>query len=107
MGREDCLTLEVRTPALAPSVPLPVMVWIHGGGNRAGSGMGTIDSDIVRKGFVLVDFNYRLVALGFLSHPALSAEAIGREKRFATRSRSTETRDRGPIRRSSGHLEPK
>jgi para-nitrobenzyl esterase len=76
-GREDCLTLEVRTPALTPSAPLPVMVWIHGGGNRAGSGMGTIDSEIVRKGFVLVDFNYRLAALGFLSHPALSAETTG------------------------------
>jgi para-nitrobenzyl esterase len=74
-GREDCLTLEVRTPSLAPAAPLPVMVWIHGGGNRAGSGMGTIDSHIVNHGFVLADFNYRLGALGFLSHPALSAES--------------------------------
>ncbi|WBO21284.1 carboxylesterase/lipase family protein [Sphingomonas abietis] len=74
-GREDCLTLELRTPTLTPARPLPVMVWIHGGGNRGGSGMGNIDSDLVSHGVVLVDLNYRLGALGFLSHPALSAES--------------------------------
>ncbi|WP_242154002.1 carboxylesterase/lipase family protein [Sphingomonas sp. BAUL-RG-20F-R05-02] len=74
-GQEDCLTLEVRTPMLSPLAPLPVMVWVHGGGNRAGSGVGAIESGIVAKGFVLVDFNYRLGTLGFLSHPALSAES--------------------------------
>lgn len=74
-GREDCLTLELRTPTLTPASPLPVMVWIHGGGNRGGSGMGTIDSGIVASGVVLVNLNYRLGALGFLAHPALSAES--------------------------------
>jgi para-nitrobenzyl esterase len=71
---EDCLYLDVATPALAAGKPLPVMVWIHGGGNRAGGGAGTIDSAIVRRGVVLVSIQYRLGALGFLSHPALSAE---------------------------------
>lgn len=71
---EDCLTLEVATPSLKPAAPLPVMVWIHGGGNRAGSGAGTIQSDLA-KHVVLVSVQYRLSALGFLSHPALSAES--------------------------------
>ena len=74
-GVEDCLTLELRTPSLHPDHPLPVMVWIHGGGNRGGSGVGAIASDLVSHDIVLVDFNYRLGALGFLSHSALSAEA--------------------------------
>nr|WP_086491086.1 carboxylesterase family protein [Novosphingobium panipatense] len=68
---EDCLYLEVATPSLHPPKPLPVMVWIHGGGNRGGSGAGTIASPIVGRGVVLVSIQYRLSALGFLSHPAL------------------------------------
>lgn len=74
---EDCLYLEVATPSLAPHEPLPVMVWVHGGGNRAGRGAGTTGSSIVRRGVVLVSIQYRLGALGFLSHPALSAEGRG------------------------------
>ncbi|WP_213979829.1 carboxylesterase family protein [Sphingomonas sp. dw_22] len=82
---EDCLYLSVRTPNLHPARRLPVMVWFHGGGNRAGngtevildnSGSGAIrPADLVGKGVVLVGFNYRLAALGFLSHPALTRES--------------------------------
>lgn len=72
---EDCLYLEVGTPALAPARPLPVMVWIHGGGNRGGDGAGTIGSSLVAQGVVLVSLQYRLSALGFLSHPALGARS--------------------------------
>ncbi|WP_221937312.1 carboxylesterase family protein [Novosphingobium sp.] len=72
---EDCLYLEVGTPSLRPEKPLPVMVWIHGGGNRGGGGAGTISSPIVRRGIVLVSVQYRLSALGFLSHPALGAHS--------------------------------
>lgn len=68
---EDCLYLEVASPALQPGKSLPVMVWVHGGGNRAGGAMGTIYSPIVKRGIVLVSIQYRLSALGFLSHPAL------------------------------------
>ncbi len=74
---EDCLYLEVGTPGPKPAKPMPVMVWIHGGSNYAGGGAGTIQSGIVRKGVVLVSLQYRLGALGFLSHPALSREAGG------------------------------
>jgi len=71
---EDCLYLEVGSPDLRPARPLPVMVWIHGGGNRAGGATGMIQSDLSRK-VVLVSIQYRLGALGFLSHPALTAES--------------------------------
>lgn len=72
---EDCLYLEIGTPSLRPPKPLPVMVWIHGGGNRAGGGAGTISSPLVQRGVVLVSLQYRLGGLGFLSHPALGARS--------------------------------
>lgn len=74
---EDCLYLEVATPDLKPRKAMPVMVWIHGGSNYAGGGAGTIQSGLVRKGVVLVSLQYRLGALGFLSHPALTREGGG------------------------------
>ena len=72
---EDCLYLDVRTPDIDPEQPMPVMVWIHGGANLAGSGAGTVMSSIPTHGVVLVAVQYRLGPLGFLSHPALSAES--------------------------------
>ncbi|MEM7220859.1 MAG: carboxylesterase family protein [Pseudomonadota bacterium] len=66
---EDCLTLNVWTPA-ADGARRPVMVWIHGGGFRAGS--GRVDgARFAREGVVFVSLNYRLGALGFFAHPAL------------------------------------
>ncbi|HEX2790022.1 MAG TPA: carboxylesterase family protein [Steroidobacteraceae bacterium] len=75
---EDCLYLDIRTPNLHPQRPLPVMVWIHGGSNRAGSARGIADSDITRRGVVLVCIQYRLGVFGFLSHPALTRESHGK-----------------------------
>ena len=73
---EDCLTLNVWTPA-SPSGTLPVMVWIHGGGFQAGAGPEPRhDGDaFVRKEVVLVTINYRLGVFGFFSHPELSKES--------------------------------
>ena len=71
---EDCLTLDVRTPRLDKSAKLPVMVYIHGGANRAGSSQGMVDSALSGQGIVLVAIQYRLGALGFMSHPVLSAQ---------------------------------
>ncbi len=62
---EDCLTLDVRTPSLAGK--RPVMVWIHGGSNRAGSAGDTVTSRITDRGVVLVAIHYRLGVLGFLA----------------------------------------
>jgi para-nitrobenzyl esterase len=70
---EDCLYINVWTPALPPAQLKPVMVWIHGGGNVAGSGNENGES-LMRHGVVLVSFNYRLALFGFLAHPALTAE---------------------------------
>jgi len=71
IGKEDCLTLDVRTPSM--SGKLPVLVWIHGGSNRAGGPNDIVLSD-VGKQVVIVGVRYRLGIFGFLSHPALTAE---------------------------------
>ncbi|QRN96042.1 carboxylesterase family protein [Archangium violaceum] len=73
---EDCLSLNVWTPALQPATRAPVMVWIHGGGFTMGSsGFELYDgAALSRSGVVVVSMNYRLGALGFLGHPALGAE---------------------------------
>lgn len=74
-GNEDCLYLDVHVPKHAAGEKLPVMFWIHGGANRAGSGIGYATSSIVEHGVILVTLQYRLGVFGFLSHPALTAEA--------------------------------
>ena len=70
---EDCLYINVWTPALPPAPLEPVMVWIHGGGNVAGSGNENGERRM-RHGVVLVTFNNRLAVFGFFAHPALAAE---------------------------------
>jgi para-nitrobenzyl esterase len=75
---EDCLTLNVWTPEPAAAKALPVMVWIHGGAFLFGSGAETFydGSTLVSAGnLVVVTINYRIGALGFLSHPALTKES--------------------------------
>ncbi|PEG37101.1 carboxylesterase [Mycolicibacterium agri] len=68
---EDCLNLNVWTPALTGS-PRPVMVWIHGGSFTGGSGKMYDARWLVTRGdIVVVTINYRLGTLGFLAHPAL------------------------------------
>ncbi|WP_434386824.1 carboxylesterase/lipase family protein [Melittangium boletus] len=73
---EDCLSLNVWTPALQPPAPLPVMVYIHGGGFTMGASSQELYDGygLAQAGVVVVSMNYRLGALGFLGHPALSAE---------------------------------
>ncbi|MFJ8635575.1 carboxylesterase/lipase family protein [Streptomyces sp. NPDC093568] len=71
---EDCLYLNVRTPARTGGRPLPVLVWLHGGGNTYGAGSDYDSAALAARGVVVVTVNYRLGALGFMAHPALSAE---------------------------------
>jgi len=74
---EDCLYLNVWTPAKRSGEPLPVMVWIHGGGYTFGSASQPLydGTRLARRGVVFVGINYRLGPLGFLAHPQLSAES--------------------------------
>lgn len=74
---EDCLTLNVWTPASAPDERLPVMVWLHFGAYQFGaSSVALYDGEaLARAGVVVVTINHRLGRLGFLAHPALSAES--------------------------------
>ncbi len=76
VGSEDCLTLNLWKPAGEPSEPLPVMVWLHGGGNHAGSSVPFSGRRWAQtENVVFVTTNYRVGALGFLAHPALDAES--------------------------------
>jgi len=77
---EDCLFLNVWTTNLPANHPaaakLPVMFWIHGGGNIDGaSQVNAIGPTLAQKGVLVVSVNYRLGALGFMAHPALTAES--------------------------------
>lgn len=74
---EDCLYLNLWTPARDPGERRPVMVWIHGGGFRVGAGDNPMYNGVklAEAGVVLVSFNYRLNVFGMLAHPALSAES--------------------------------
>lgn len=74
---EDCLYLNVWTPATSADAKLPVMVWIHGGGFQAGatSEPRQDGENLAHKGVVVVSMNYRLGIFGFFSHPELTKES--------------------------------
>ena len=74
---EDCLYLNIWSPAKKPPESLPVMVWIHGGAFMTGAGSqpGYNGAKLAGKGVVVVTLNYRLGPFGFLAHPALSRES--------------------------------
>ncbi|HEX2315310.1 MAG TPA: carboxylesterase/lipase family protein [Thermomonospora sp.] len=73
---EDCLYLNVYTPAKRTAYKRPVMVWIHGGGFTIGSGTFYDGRALASKGdVVVVNFNYRLGAFGYFAHPGLAEES--------------------------------
>ena len=89
LGHEDCLYLNVAAPYFsANAIPqgdnrLPVMVWIHGGGNVWGatSQYEAFKNLAKRENVVVVSMNYRLGILGWFSHPALAETAATAEDR--------------------------
>lgn len=74
---EDCLYLNVWTPAAGDGAKLPVMFWIHGGGFQAGSASEPRQDgeQLARKGVVVVSANHRLGVFGFLAHAELTKES--------------------------------
>jgi len=74
---EDCLYLNVWTPAKSAAQRLPVMVWIYGGAFVGGATNWPLydGTNFARKGVVLVSVAYRVGAFGFLAHPELSQES--------------------------------
>jgi para-nitrobenzyl esterase len=74
---EDCLYLNVWTPAASASERLPVMVWIYGGAGVQGSGSEQFyDGDgLAKQGVVVVTFNYRVNVFGWMAHPELTKES--------------------------------
>jgi para-nitrobenzyl esterase len=77
---EDCLYLNVWTPAKAAGDRLPVLVWIYGGGFNGGATSVPVHdgAKLARRGVVLVSLAYRVGVLGFYAHPELSAESAHR-----------------------------
>jgi para-nitrobenzyl esterase len=76
---EDCLYLNVWTPAKSPKDHLAVMVWIYGGGFSIGAtSLPLYDgANLAKKGVVVVSVAYRVGPFGFLAHPELTAEQGG------------------------------
>ena len=74
---EDCLYVNVWTPATSAGAKLPVMVWIYGGGFAAGSASEPRQDgeQLAKKGVLVVSLNYRLGVFGFFSHPELDKES--------------------------------
>lgn len=74
---EDCLYLNVWSPNTPATEPLPVMVWIHGGGFVAGatSEPRQYGDNLARRGVIVVSLNYRMGVFGFFAHPELAGEA--------------------------------
>ncbi|MCA5966344.1 carboxylesterase family protein [Pseudomonas syringae pv. syringae] len=75
---EDCLYLNIWRPSKRSSTPLPIMVWIPGGGFTSGSGSVPIYNGApMASRDVVVNINYRLGVFGFLAHPELTKQGQG------------------------------
>ncbi|MCR5508239.1 MAG: carboxylesterase family protein [Lachnospiraceae bacterium] len=81
---EDCLYLNVWTPAMSTKDRLPVLVWYFGGAFQWGytAEMEFNGERLARRGIIVVSVNYRLQAFGFLAHPGLTAADPGSPANF-------------------------
>ena len=81
VGQEDCLYLDIQAPKNAIETKLPVMFWIHGGGNTSGTKDYYDFSELVHRHQVLVvKINYRLGPMGWFTHPAIQDFQKGLDK---------------------------
>ena len=87
VGTEDCLYLDIKTPKNKSSKLLPVMFWIHGGGNTSGlKDLYDYSTMINRHDVIVVTINYRLGAFGWFTHPSIQGnqEGIDKASNFGT-----------------------
>jgi para-nitrobenzyl esterase len=77
---EDCLYLNIWTPAKTDKDKLAVFVWIYGGGFSSGSAACAVydGEEMSKKGIIFVSINYRVGVFGFLAHPELSSESAAK-----------------------------
>ena len=80
-GTEDCLYLDIKTPIRNDSKLLPVMFWIHGGGNTSGlKDIYDFSKMVKSHDVIVVTINYRLGAFGWFTHPAIQSDQDGIDK---------------------------
>jgi para-nitrobenzyl esterase len=80
-GSEDCLYLDIKTPKKKSSELLPVMFWIHGGGNTSGlKDLYDYSKMVARHDVIVVTINYRLGAFGWFTHPSIQGNQEGLDK---------------------------
>jgi para-nitrobenzyl esterase len=80
-GTEDCLYLDIKTPKNKSSELLPVMFWIHGGGNTSGlKDLYDYSTMVNRHDVIVVTINYRLGAFGWFTHPSIQGNQQGLDK---------------------------
>jgi para-nitrobenzyl esterase len=86
-GTEDCLYLDIKIPKKSSTELLPVMFWIHGGGNTSGlKDIYNFSKMVDRHDVIVVTINYRLGAFGWFTHPAIqnNHEGIDKTSNFGT-----------------------
>ena len=86
-GTEDCLYLDIKTPKKSSTELLPVMFWIHGGGNTSGlKDIYNFSKMVNRHDVIVVTINYRLGAFGWFTHPAIqdNHEGVDKTSNFGT-----------------------
>ena len=80
-GSEDCLYLDIIAPKNKSNNPLPVMFWIHGGGNTSGlKDIYDFSKMVNRHNVIVVTINYRLGPFGWFTHPAIQGLQSGLNK---------------------------
>lgn len=85
---EDCLYLNITTPAVGPGEKLPVYIWLHGGGLTNGAAYGNSGGDnfepfsFAKRGNVVVSIGHRINIWGFMALPQLSAEQGGKSGNY-------------------------